>query len=341
MRNIKINVFQKRSCLIPQRIAILFILFLPCRLYAQDAGFSQFFANPLYLNPAFTGTTERPRMIVNYRNQWPQKGATYITYTVSYDQLLNKTNAGIGFQVTRDQELNNVINRNSASLSYAYHLQLGYESFITLGLQAEMVMKHFNTENLVFPSGIDQLSGDIYEWIASGYPSKTKFFPDFAVGAVGQHDEYFWGASIHHLIQPDESIITGDGKGKLPAKFTIHAGARMHRLHHGLLSRIFTLSPNILYQQQGSFRQLNLGMYMIEKSFLFGTWFRNNLDVRPDAFIVLAGFAKKRIKLGYSFDLTLSKLSNYSYGSHEFSLTLLLGQKKEVPVRDKLLIPMI
>jgi hypothetical protein len=122
-------------------------------------------------------------------------------------------------------------------------------------------------------------------------------FPDFAFGALGQHGEVFWGTSIHHLTQPDESITEGDQKGKIPAKFTLHAGIHSRELHHGLLSRPFTFSPNIMYQQQGSFKQLNLGIYWIEKSFLIGGWFRNNLDIRPDAIIFLAGLTGEKYKI--------------------------------------------
>ncbi len=322
-------------------IFIGIILLLSQKIWAQDPGFSQFFANPLHLNPAFAGTTELPRFVMNYRNQWPSKGTTFTTYAVSYDQILKKTKTGLGFQFTHDQELNNILNSNSASLSYSYHLQLDDRSFMTLGLQAGLVLKQFSPGNLVFPSGINQLNGEIYEYVSANYSAEKKVFPDFAVGAVGQHDDVFWGASVHHLSTPDESVIEGDQKGELPVKVTVHAGSRLRRLHHGLLSRVFTLSPNILYQQQGSFKQLNLGIYMIEKSFMFGGWYRNNIDIRPDAIIALVGFAKEKFQLGYSFDLTLSKLSNYTYGSHEISLTLFLGQKNEIPVRKKLLIPMI
>jgi type IX secretion system PorP/SprF family membrane protein len=317
------------------------ILLLSQKIGAQDPIFSQFFANPLHLNPAFTGTTELPRFIMNYRNQWPSKGTTFTTYAVYYDQILKKTKTGFGFQFMRNQELNNVLNSNSASLSYSYHLQLDDRSFMTLGLQGGIILKQFNIQNLIFPSGIDQLSGEISEVVSARYSDEKKLFPDFAVGALGQHGEFFWGASAHHINRPNESIIEGDQKGTLPVKWTLNAGARMHRWHHGLLSRIFTLSPNILYQQQGSFKQLNLGIYMIEKSFMFGGWYRNNIDIRPDAIIALAGFANEKFQLGYSFDFTLSKLSNYTYGSHEISLTLFLGQKSEVPVRKKLLIPML
>jgi type IX secretion system PorP/SprF family membrane protein len=320
---------------------ILFLLIISGKLFAQDPNFSQFFANPLHLNPALTGTSELPRLAINYRNQWPQKGATYTTYSVSYDRILKNSKTGLGFQLIRDQELNNVINSNSASAFYSHHIQLGFESFMTLGVQGGMTLKQFNINNLVFPSEIDQLSGEISKYISANYSDEKKFYPDFAVGALGQHGEYFWGTAFHHFTRPNESIIKGDQKGRVAVKATLHAGAMLFRLHHGLLSRIFTLSPNILYQQQGSFKQLNLGIYLVEKSFVIGGWYRNNIDVRPDALIAMAGFTKGNFRLGYSFDLTLSKLSNYSYGSHEISLMFHFGQKKETNQRDKLLIPMI
>ncbi|MDX8339233.1 type IX secretion system membrane protein PorP/SprF [Draconibacterium sp. IB214405] len=323
------------------KILLGLLFMLPCAVYAQDPGYSQFFANPLHLNPAFAGTTELSRLVVNYRNQWPQQGNSFTTYSLSYDFLLKKRNAGIGFQAYHDREPNNIITTSSATFSYSYHLKLGMESFMTLGLNAGFVVKQFDPSGLIFPSEIDQLSGIISGTGTYIVDETSRSYPDFAIGAVGQHRNVFWGASVHHLTTPDESIYKGDNKGEIPMKVTIHAGTRLHKFHHDLLSRRFTLSPNILYQQQGSFKQLNMGIYMIEKSFLFGGWFRNNIDTRPDAIIALIGFAREKFQFGYSFDYTLSELSNYSHGSHEFSLTFFVGAKSEVPIRNKLLIPML
>lgn len=62
------------------RFLFLVIIILSSKVgLGQDPEFSQFFANPLHLNPALTGTSELPRFVLNYRNQWPQKGATYTT----------------------------------------------------------------------------------------------------------------------------------------------------------------------------------------------------------------------------------------------------------------------
>ncbi|HPF51049.1 MAG TPA: type IX secretion system membrane protein PorP/SprF [Draconibacterium sp.] len=310
-------------------------------LFGQDPAYSQFYANPLHLNPAFTGTSQLPRLVVNYRNQWPQKGTSYTTYSLSYDWLVGTSKSGLGIQAYFDREPNNIISTTSTMLSYSYHVQVGLETFMTLGLQGGLVHKQFDLNNLIFPSNIDQISGDISGTVPISISNEQKTYPDFAVGTVGQYRRFFWSAGVHHLTQPNESILDGDHKGKLPIKVTLNAGARTRKLHHGLLSREFTISPNILYQQQGSFKQLNLGMYMIEQSILFGGWFRNNLDIRPDAIIFLVGWANKTFQFGYSFDYTLSKLSNYTYGSHEISLTFFMGRKNEKILRDRLLIPMI
>ncbi|MFQ3327045.1 MAG: hypothetical protein ACI8YC_001686, partial [Salibacteraceae bacterium] len=56
--------------------------------YSQDPIYSQFYSNPLYLNPALAGVERCPRFVMNYRNQWPgisSGGGNYVTYSASYD----------------------------------------------------------------------------------------------------------------------------------------------------------------------------------------------------------------------------------------------------------------
>ena len=56
-------------------IIVLFAFpFLTGESFAQDPEFSQFYANPLYLNPALAGVTICARANANYRNQWPAIG---------------------------------------------------------------------------------------------------------------------------------------------------------------------------------------------------------------------------------------------------------------------------
>ena len=305
----------------------------------QDPEFSQFYANPLYLNPAFTGTSTFPRVVINYRNQWPRQGNTFSTYNLTFDRYVRSIGGGMGFKVMYDKELNGVINSTSASALYAEHFKASDRLFFTMALEVGFIYKQFNTSDLIFPGMIDQGSGTIIGTFPLGFENAKKIIPDFSFGAAGEMDDVYFGLAVHHLTQPDQSIIPENQMGRLPLKITLHIGAKGHRFHRALFSREFTLSPNLVYQQQGSYKQLNTGLYMKEDWLTFGLWYRNNLSIRPDALIAMVGFQKEKFQFGYSFDFSLSNVSNYSYGSHEISLTFFFGEYRHHTYHDTMVIP--
>ena len=105
-------------------------------LRAQDPQFTQFYANPLYLNPAFAGTARCPRICMNYRNQWPNLSGTYVTYSASYDQHIDAISGGLGLIVTQDDQAHGTLKSTNASLMYSYLLPVTREFSIKAGLQA-------------------------------------------------------------------------------------------------------------------------------------------------------------------------------------------------------------
>ncbi|MFM7637164.1 MAG: PorP/SprF family type IX secretion system membrane protein, partial [Crocinitomicaceae bacterium] len=144
-----------------------------------------------------------------------------------------------------------------------------------------------------------------------------------SVGVVGFGKNYFFGGAIHHLNQPDESMILG--KSNLPMRFTGHAGAEIKLGRRGRFSNTTSILPNIIYQYQNGFQELNIGTYVKFGNLSFGTWYRNR-----DAFILSLGLVTDKFKLGYSYDLTVSKLGNgISGGSHEISLGINLKCRKK------------
>ena len=86
-------------------------------LHAQDPQFSQFYANPIYLNPAFAGSHGCPRFAANYRNQWPGLSGQFVTYSVSYDQYFKNISGGFGVIATHDQQGQGTINHTTLSLN--------------------------------------------------------------------------------------------------------------------------------------------------------------------------------------------------------------------------------
>src|SRR5678815_5617643 len=87
------------------RVCSLLLLLMPqacVNVSAQDPQFSQFYAAPLYLNPAFAGSTNQGRAGVNYRNQWPAIDANFTTLSAFADFYLEDYNSGVGAILTRD-----------------------------------------------------------------------------------------------------------------------------------------------------------------------------------------------------------------------------------------------
>lgn len=279
-------------------------------LYAQDPEFTQFYANPLYLNPAFAGTARCPRICLNYRNQWPGITGTFVTYSASYDQHIDAMSGGVGFLFTNDRAGMATINTTNISGIYSYQLNITREFSMKVGLQATYAQKSVDWSKLNFGDMIDPRRGFIYN--TNEVPNATsKTNVDFSAGLLGYSRRYFFGAALHHITEPDEGFL---GPSKLPMKYTGHAGAVIPI--GGRYSET-SISPNVLFQKQQDFQQLNLGIYFSKGPLVGGLWYRNQ-----DSFILLLGFQQDLFKFGYSYDVTVSKLTNATAGSHELSFQM-------------------
>ncbi len=289
---------------------VLFSVVFSESAFAQDPEFTQFYANPLYLNPAFAGTARCPRINLNYRNQWPAISGTYVTYSASYDQHFDAIGGGVGLLVTNDKAGRGTLTTTNVALMYSYQLNVTREFSMKFGFQAAYFQKSIDWSKLTFGDMIDERRGFVYNTNeVPGQNSKSNV--DLSVGMLGYSKRYFFGAAAHHLTQPDEGLI---GPSKLPMKITAHAGAV---LPVGDKNNQTTISPNVLYQKQQDFQQLNLGVYVNKGSIVGGLWYRNQ-----DSFIALIGLTQNHFKVGYSYDVTVSKLTNATAGSHEVSFSL-------------------
>ena len=335
--NCKVLNMSKRNLLLA--CVVLFVsVFFNRGAVAQDPEFTQFYANPLYLNPAFAGSSRCPRMVMNYRNQWPGINKTYITYSASYDQHVDALAGGFGMIVTQDAAGDGTINTTNASAIYSYYLPVTNSFSVKAGLQATYAQKSVDWNKLTFGDMIDNRYGFV-NTTAEVNPQNTVTNMDFSAGLLGYSSSFFIGAAVHHLSEPDEAFI---GISPLPRKITAHTGAiipvgrqsakykRRRRRNANTLPES-SISPNILYQKQKDFQQLNLGLYVTKGPIVGGLWYRNQ-----DAFIILVGMMTTNFRFGYSYDVTVSKLSNASAGSHELSMTIQFNcrpkRKKFTPV---------
>lgn len=298
--------------------------------FSQDPEFTQFYANPIYLNPALAGSHGCPRVNFNYRNQWPSITGAFVTNTVSYDQYVNAVHGGISVQLMNDAAGQNTVNWNALNLAYSYHLNVSKKYTFLFGVQAGWNQKFLNWNKLTFGDMIDPRKGFIYQ--TGDQPSGkvfengwgTKGFFDVGAGFVAFSENFYTGLSVKHLNRPDETLINSRGSN-LPMRFTGHMGANIALGASSKYSNDVTISPNIVYTYQDEFMQLNLGTYVKYSILTFGAWWRQG-----DAFILSTGIDTGSFRFGYSYDITISPLSNASGGSHELSVGLNFNCKKPI-----------
>jgi type IX secretion system PorP/SprF family membrane protein len=282
--------------------------------FAQDPAFTQFYANPLYLNPALAGTNKCPRVVMNYRNQWPALTGNYVTMSASYDQFVDAISGGLGFYVMTDNAGRGTLQSFSINGIYSYQLNLSDKVSMVTGFQASYFQRSLDWSQLTFGDQIDPRRGFIYE--SQDTPrGGTVDNVDFSAGVVIFSETFYGGFAVHHLFEPNESLIVAEAP--LERKYTVHGGATIPINKDIRGESDMTLSPNFLYQSQFGQEQFNLGLYVNKGPLVGGVWYRFN-----DSFIALVGVDTEHLRVGYSYDLTTSQLTTKTAGSHEVSVAL-------------------
>ena len=123
-------------------------------------------------------------------------------------------------------------------------------------------------------------------------------------------------------MQTVQNTLSRWGVSALPMKLTAHGGAKLV-LQRSVKGPEAWISPNVLFRQQGEFTQLNVGLYVNKGPLVAGVWHRGYFseDTR-DALIVLLGVETTTMRFGYSYDITVSKLTTATGGTHEITLAM-------------------
>lgn len=289
--------------------------------WGQDAHFTQSYANPMYLNPAFAGVSKCPKINLNYRNQYPAL-SVYQTYSASYDQYVSSLNGGIGFMAVRDEAGNGALSNTEVSAVYSYHLKASRKFSILSGFQATYRQRSLDWDGLTFPSMIDPFYGFVKPSDEIPPGQNVNRHVDVSVGFVGYTKNFYIGFAAHHLTQPDESFFV---TSKLPMKLTVHTGFTIplgrKRLNNSIQN---FLIPNIVFQNQGSFNQTTTSIAFKRSAISGGLGYRAiDFVGAPDAIVILLGYAPEgnAWKVGYSYDVTISSFTNDLGGAHEISLS--------------------
>jgi type IX secretion system PorP/SprF family membrane protein len=300
---------------------------------AQDPNFSQFFASPLTLNPAFTGKFNGTlRVAGNYRNQWPSINNAFTTYTASLDAGILKNHIsesdlfGVGVMMFSDKAGNGVLQNNFVAVSTAFHKALDEDgrNQLGIGFQGTFVNKRLNVEGLNFE---DMLRSDGFTGLSTeSFDTKNRLNVSYFDvnagilfnGTTNGDNNIYMGASMYHVNRHKETF--NDGQYFLDARVTFQAGGRLpigefNAFHFsGNHSRQAGAKNTML----GGAYELNLNSQAEQPTSLYiGSWFR-----LQDAVIPYIGLEFGSFHLGATYDINMSKLKPASNmrGGAEFSL---------------------
>jgi type IX secretion system PorP/SprF family membrane protein len=306
----------------------------------QDPQWSLFSANPLAINPAFTGESGGVRLMSSNRWQWFNfKGIN--TYSMSLDSpISNKLNAGV--QLTSDNQANSINSQNGHvlfSINFPEQSKIEKTAFQLAIKIGGLYQSYGNNVSKLFADQIQVGSNQLTIGNSSD-PLKTNnvstFKPDFSLGGIFKFIDnntreelpLNWiGFSLDHF----QKVLTGGPiiYPKYSFQFGRISSFDRRIYYRGRGNQIDleqTKSFTFNFYKQGPMSQVAFGWNYLSYPLIYGVWLRGNLlksfkTQTRESVIFITGLQQKKWMLQYAFDLTTSSLSlANTYGSHEISV---------------------
>lgn len=290
------------------------------QVLAQDAQFTQQYANRLYLNPAFSGLGRDWSVAVAHRNQWPALKGSFVTNQLAADYRFAGTKSAIGVVLQQDRAGIGGLQKLQAALAYAYHTRLTDNLAMSAGLQGSIASLRVNYDNLVFG---DQLTD--YGQTALTSAEANRFDPSsyvsFAVGSVLYNNTFWAGLQVSHLNQPAYGF---DETTRLPLRYAAHAGYKFYlSTPPGSGQQEFSISPAVNFVRQQNFSRADLALYTIYSPLALGLIYKGVPVTGADqdqSLGVVVGISLNSLRIGFSHDVGVKGLGRQAGGANEISL---------------------
>ncbi|MEJ6979205.1 type IX secretion system membrane protein PorP/SprF [Pedobacter sp. P351] len=308
-------------------LIILFILIKPA-LSQQDPQYSQYMFNTLVINPAYAGYRETNNISLLHRDQWSGFAGAPKTQSLIADGAFGiDKKVGLGISLVNDKA--GLQRQTSAHANYAYRIPVGADARLALGISIGLGQFSLNSDDAQIQDESDPNFID----------KQTYFVPDARFGVHYSTSKFYAGLSATDLI-------SGSIDYQQVGKNTITRQGRHYFLTAGGLFELnsnFKLKPSFLIREDTKGpTNLDLNSFLlIKESIWVGGSYRtginlwkktgwNNSTFSQNSVVgLIEAFVLKNLRVGYSYDYSLSDLADYSNGTHEFSLGLILNSNKK------------
>lgn len=313
------------ACLVMMRLSAL---------AQQDAQYSQYIFNGLYVSPAYAGYKQDFYVHSFARSQWTGFPGAPQSFSISGDVAVADNKVGLGMLIAADK-----IGAQSSlatNFNLAYHIPIGQDenTRLSFGLGVGFIQAGLDGTKL---SAVQE--GDSYIPI-SGVSS---LFPDARAGVMFSTTVFYAGFSADNLIAQN---MTQDKSQLVPVPkphYYLTAGQILN------VNDDIKLNPSFLLKDdRAGPTSLDLNMFVLlsERLWVGGTY-RTAVPLYPKpnlpsglpktnaAVAVVEVFVTDKLRVGYAFDYSTTALGNYNYGTHEISLGIYLRKGNTTPGNEK------
>lgn len=300
------------------------LLLLPGAVRAQDVYFSQPYAARLHANPAFTGLFDDYSITLSFRDQFPYVPGSFITTQLAADFRPNTPgqHQAFGLLINQDRSGSAGYTRLELGGLYAYHTRLREQVALSGGLRISYGRQRIGYNNFVFG---DQLQDD---GSLSGPSAEVLDFApvnylSLGLGGVLYSAHGWLSLAGQHVNQPNLGFHQ---QSQLPLLLSASGGYKFFIVEPGTGAnpREVSYTPVVgLFRQGGSTRS-EAGLYLTTSPITAGAVYRNiylpGSVGHQQLLVAVVGLQAGGLRLGYSYDIGLSRLSADLGGAHEVTL---------------------
>ncbi len=305
------------------------LAFMPVIKAQQFPMYSQYMMNGFLLNPSYAGSDYYTTFGLTVREQWLKLPHAPSTYAAAFqtrllnDSYITKSTAvrkkisrptkggrvGVGGYLFSDH--NGIMHRTGIQLAYAYHLPVGDEQQLSLGLSLSAYQYFIDINGAVMPD-------DVQDDLLNNY-DQVVYIPDANFGVSYTTRRYYAGFAMTNLFRGTLMIGNGGENSRSElGHFFLTGGMRFYPGTDWIIEpSVMLKSSDMVFK---SFQVDLTGRVYYKEDYWLGLSYRTG-----DAVIMMAGLKVDRFYLGYAFDFTLSEIRSYTYGTHELTLLARFG----------------
>lgn len=300
--------------LIPEKMKkIILVLFLLSTAVVsqaqQDIMISQYMFNGLFVNPGYAGSHKYYSASLIHRRQWEGFSGAPKTSIVSLDGPIKDRHMGIGGIIAHDKI--GVTKQTDLLATYSYYIKLG-PGKLSFGAKGGFSNYVSSVSDLTVWDQDDKVFAN---------DKKSAWLPKFGAGAYYYTKNMYAGIAI-------PTLLAYDSRNNFNLDITKSSFVRRHYfINAGYVFSVndqIKIKPSVLlkYQKAAPLEgDINANVFLNDILCL-GISYRTG-----DAILAIVEYQiNNRIRVGYSFDYTTSKLSKFNSGSHEIMLSYDFGE---------------